>query len=443
MNLEPAPRLPKWIFFAIDAGLLTTAFIIIFFNKNPYAPVPLVCSVVCVLLAAACAVAPFIADYETDKAEFLQKERVRADEQVQRLHTAGENLARAAAQIKAVEEAVHKTAHAAENLPYRMQEKLAEFNAALAQKEESDQESLEQELADLRAANSEQLRAVADKIQKAAADWSTLEAATRKQFAAAETSLAKIQHAAGDTASKFETRLAAALATLDSRLARLEVPPPPSAAPTPPVHSAPPPTVHPIPEEIPASIEAAKTKAVTEPPLVVESVAVIDSGALQENPAVSSDEAKAKKPRALRKSKPEETLASMSEPSVSSDENVHTEAFTLSHGSHSDEAAAPARSENFRTEPSESAASADGATRLLATAYIGIGNKLFIRGEGPGLSRNKGVPMQFVSIGKWGWATNDATGPVRCELYKNDETAALTGEVILDPGKHVEITALF
>ena len=82
----------------------------------------------------------------------------------------------------------------------------------------------------------------------------------------------------------------------------------------------------------------------------------------------------------------------------------------------------------------------DGATRLLATAYIGIGNKLFIRGDGPGLSWDKGVPMQFVSIGKWGWATHDAAGPVACKLYKNDETAALSGEIFLEPGKHVEIT---
>ena len=91
----------------------------------------------------------------------------------------------------------------------------------------------------------------------------------------------------------------------------------------------------------------------------------------------------------------------------------------------------------------ESSASSDGATRLLVTAYIGIGNKLFIRGEGPGLSWDKGVPMQFVSIGKWGWASHDATGPVKCKLYKNDEAAALSGEVTLEPGKHVEVTALF
>jgi len=447
MNLETAPRLPKWIFFAIDAGLLTTAFIIIFFNdKNPYAPVPLICAVLCVMLAAVVGLVPFLVDYAADSAEYVQKERVRADEQVQRLHTAGESLARAAAQIKAVEEAVHKTAHTAENLPYRMQEKLAEFNAALAQKEEGDQESLEQELADLRAANSEQLRAVADKIQKAAADWATLEAATRKQFTAAEASLAKIQNAATDTAAKFEARLSAALAALDGKLARVESAPATVPAPATPAHPAAVPTASSAPESIPASpapVETSKPKTAAEPSLFVESVAVIDSTTPSENPVALPDEAKAKKPRLPRKSKPEETLAAMSEPSTSLDEGAQSETFIGSNGSHTNEVSASARSENFRTESSESAASSDGATRLLATAYIGIGNKLFIRGEGPGLSWEKGVPMQFVSIGKWGWATNDATGPVRCELYKNDETAALTGEVILDPGKHVEITALF
>ena len=93
--------------------------------------------------------------------------------------------------------------------------------------------------------------------------------------------------------------------------------------------------------------------------------------------------------------------------------------------------------------PAEPSVSADGATRLLVTAYIGIGNKLYIRGDGPGLSWDKGVPMKFVSIGKWGWATDEATGPVACKLYKNDETAALSGEVFLEPGQHVEVTALF
>jgi len=92
----------------------------------------------------------------------------------------------------------------------------------------------------------------------------------------------------------------------------------------------------------------------------------------------------------------------------------------------------------------EGVLTSDGATRLLVTAYIGIGNRLFIRGHGPGLSWDKGVPLQFVSIGKWRWETNDAGGPVRFKLYKNDavECAAL-GEQSVEPGHQQEVTAAF
>lgn len=92
----------------------------------------------------------------------------------------------------------------------------------------------------------------------------------------------------------------------------------------------------------------------------------------------------------------------------------------------------------------EGVLTSDGATRLLVTSYIGIGNRLFIRGQGPGLSWDKGVPLQFVSIGKWRWETNDASGPVRFRLYKNDavECAAL-GEQGVEPGHQQEVTASF
>ncbi|MBL9212844.1 MAG: hypothetical protein JNL92_20450 [Opitutaceae bacterium] len=92
----------------------------------------------------------------------------------------------------------------------------------------------------------------------------------------------------------------------------------------------------------------------------------------------------------------------------------------------------------------EGVLTSDGATRLLVTAYIGIGNRLFIRGNGPGLSWDKGVPLQFVSIGKWRWETNDASAPVRFKLYKNDavECAAL-GEQSVEPGHQQEVTAAF
>ncbi len=94
--------------------------------------------------------------------------------------------------------------------------------------------------------------------------------------------------------------------------------------------------------------------------------------------------------------------------------------------------------------PAERVISSDGATRLLVTAYIGIGNRLFVRGEGPGLSEEKGVPLQFVSIGKWRWETTDATAPVRVRIFKNDtiECPGL-GALAIDPGHQAEVTAKF
>ena len=96
------------------------------------------------------------------------------------------------------------------------------------------------------------------------------------------------------------------------------------------------------------------------------------------------------------------------------------------------------------SEPPEKTLSSDGATRLIVTAYIGIGNRLFIRGEGPGLSWEKGVPLQFVSIGRWRWETNDATGPVQFKLYKNDEVeCAALGLQGVEPGYLQELKATF
>ncbi|MFT3869233.1 MAG: hypothetical protein QM715_12310 [Nibricoccus sp.] len=90
------------------------------------------------------------------------------------------------------------------------------------------------------------------------------------------------------------------------------------------------------------------------------------------------------------------------------------------------------------------AVSADGLTRLIVTAYIGIGNKLYVRGEGPGLAWDRGVPLQFVSIGKWRWESADATGPVQLKLYKNDtQECSNVGTLSIAPGHQHEVMASF
>jgi hypothetical protein len=429
MNLEPAPRLSKTVFLLIDAGLLLTAFIIAYFAKDPFAPLPFISAVLFVGAAGVVGLIPFLVDYAADSAEYVQTEREKVAEQVQRLHAAAESINRAAAHIKAVEEAVHKTAHAAENLPYRMQEKLAEFNAQLAQTEDEEKERLNEELATLRLAESERLQTIADKVHKSATELSALEATTRKQLAALQEAATKLDDKLKATLAKI-TELSVTIASAprpEPPPPRVESKPAPGPArvePASPVdETQPEPT--PAPSPAPAKLEPVETDRPEPVAGVVESVAVV------EIPPAPVAEPKPKKPRAPRKPRPEETLAAMSEPAGDS-------AGESSQSDTPDETAA--------AEPAprpEASVSSDGATRLLATAYIGIGNKLYLRGDGPGLSWDKGVPMQFVSIGKWGWATDDATAPIACKLYKNDETPALSGEVFLEPGKHVEVTALF
>lgn len=74
-------------------------------------------------------------------------------------------------------------------------------------------------------------------------------------------------------------------------------------------------------------------------------------------------------------------------------------------------------------------------TTLIAQVLIGIGNKPYVRGEGPGLSPDKGVPMEFLEIGKWQWVAPDASEPVTITIYKNDQMPADGEPITIEPGQ--------
>lgn len=106
-----------------------------------------------------------------------------------------------------------------------------------------------------------------------------------------------------------------------------------------------------------------------------------------------------------------------------------------------DEVVEPVEEEPAPVEP---ALTHDGCTRLIVTAYIGIGNKLYVRGDGPGLRSDKGVPLQFVAIGKWRWESAELLFPAKVRVLKNDrEECPALGELTLEPGHHHEVTARF
>jgi hypothetical protein len=489
MNLDPAPRLPKWPFILVDCVLLGTIYLIATFAKDPFSPVPFLSCTALVVLGITAFLAPFLIDYARAQEEAARALHDAMEGQLKRLHAANESLTRNAAHAKAVEEAAHKTMHAAENLPYRMQEKLAEFNQALEQAEDEEKENMAAELAALRQSEGEKLQAVADKIHKTTAEMAALEKATRAQLGAAELKLQQLVTTLAESAQQHEQRtadlqqklaaqaaafdaavtaaqaaLAAAAAALTTQSRKLTVPERPVAPEPIPVAELPPaasvatPAVEMTPAPVPA--EEPPTAAVPEAPAPAATVEATAPAASPEptvapapEPVAPPAEPKPRKPRAPRKPKAE-TPPAVAEPTA---EAAPAAEPVAAPPEPPPPAAEPAPPPVVAAEPepstgddalplsnaTESSAASDGATRLLATAYIGIGNKLFIRGAGPGLSWDRGAPMQFISIGKWGWHTHEATTPVRCKLYKNDEAAALGGEIVLEPGRHVEVSAMF
>ena len=91
----------------------------------------------------------------------------------------------------------------------------------------------------------------------------------------------------------------------------------------------------------------------------------------------------------------------------------------------------------------EEIANKNGTTTVVANVMIGIGNKPFLRGEGPGLSWEEGVAMNFVEIGKWAWSPPRKNASLTVQIYRNDQDPDKTGKVEVKPGQKIEITPDF
>lgn len=396
MPLLPAdtPRLPKWPFLAGDVLLLGVASVIATQVRNPFAGTPLMLIVACVALGAVLAAVPFIADYARKQDEALDERQRSLEALARTVATSAEQISIAAAGLHGLAETATKNLQLAEQLPARLQEKIGEVKS-------------------LHTAESEQLETTADHIRQAAAELARLETVAQKNLSTAR---AELDVKAGQVFSQLDAKITALAILAEKISAALAA----SAA------------EKPVP---------ARTAHREEPePRVVEPAAI--SPAVEEKAATTETfitQTVAEEPKTPRKRAPKKPKTENPEPAL----NLEIEAVPP------EPATTPASADEFsQPSPDEaapvSALSADGATRLLVTAYIGIGNKLFLRGEGPGLNWDQGVPLQFVSIGKWRWETADATAPIQAKLYKNDgiECAAL-GTLTIEPGQQAEVTATF
>ena len=82
-------------------------------------------------------------------------------------------------------------------------------------------------------------------------------------------------------------------------------------------------------------------------------------------------------------------------------------------------------------------------TTVAAKIDVGFGNALFIRGEGEGLSWDKGQPLSCVEGSTWIWSSRRAKDQVTFKLLVNDQLWCRGENLKVGPGRQVEVVPAF
>lgn len=620
---SPRSPFPLWIFIVTDLALIGVAAVLSAQAPRPFSQATILWVVTCVVLGVIVGLVPIIWHFERKKNEALD-DRQRALEALARtVSSSAEQISIATGGLHEIADLAQKNLRQADQLPHRLQEKIAEFQVQLSQANDVEKEELERELLALRTSETERLEAASQRIAKTSAEWVKLEALTAQHLLGVSEGLARLSqgttdsisraHAtatqaleqahleaarrlgeassqavkaieaaraaaldnmterltalitsiAHDAATQVAARLASGSALLEAQISRLETSRGATeTAPGGQSHSASTSDIGsasslPAMPSVGAAVEPAAEPRLSTPSTPDAFTAEAAGGSFEPSaePAQAAQAALpvVKRPRKAKREESSATISSMPTapdspaPQTVSDFSASVSTAPanpplaeLAHGV--DQPSTTAASEpaslpptpapvdpvmetssqavqvtpnaaalavpppSFTVDPaalttptaistanSETDASgappmpgrkraakkaagddtpsldlgleendfgeshrhalrgilervltSDGATRLLVTAYIGIGNRLFIRGEGPGLSWERGIPLEFVSIGKWRWQTNDATQPIQFKIYKNDELECPSlGKQTVEPGYQQEVTAGF
>ncbi len=97
--------------------------------------------------------------------------------------------------------------------------------------------------------------------------------------------------------------------------------------------------------------------------------------------------------------------------------------------------AAPAKKNSAAAEPP--------STFISAQIDIGFGNHLTLRGEGPGLSWDKGLVMDNVGHSLWTASISKAAKPVTFKVLVNDLTWSTGPDFVVEPGQSVTVYPSF
>ncbi|WP_404422264.1 hypothetical protein [Nibricoccus sp. IMCC34717] len=82
-------------------------------------------------------------------------------------------------------------------------------------------------------------------------------------------------------------------------------------------------------------------------------------------------------------------------------------------------------------------------TTITAQIDVGFGNALYLRGEGPGLSWEKGVLLDCIADDRWSYTFSDAERPIVFKFLLNDITWSTGEDFVAAPGSQSVVTPAF
>jgi hypothetical protein len=93
--------------------------------------------------------------------------------------------------------------------------------------------------------------------------------------------------------------------------------------------------------------------------------------------------------------------------------------------------------------PVKKPAAQNTRTKIAANIDVGFGNALYIRGEGPGLSWDKGLVMDCAADAEWAVTISDAVAPVVFKFLVNDITWCVGTDYSVEPGASITLEPTF
>lgn len=92
---------------------------------------------------------------------------------------------------------------------------------------------------------------------------------------------------------------------------------------------------------------------------------------------------------------------------------------------------------------SQHPAPVEPVTVVAAKIDVGLGNRLFIRGQGDELSWFQGVPLNCVDATTWVWSTREAREKVVFKLLLNDQVWAKGEDIVVEAGRKIDVVPFF